>query len=108
MAVAELCKETIASVSIFYGQGHRVELRAAHAVARHYGICQIFDTVLFIVIGFRWFWNPQRWPAHAVNIIGQYVFKLLLAVLDMPSFYLLTRGNRDKSTSPFPDKDTVA
>ena len=40
MAVAELGKENAASVSIYYGQRHRVELRAAHAVAQFYGIRQ--------------------------------------------------------------------
>ena len=40
LAVAELGAENVASLSIFYGQKHRVELRAAHAVASYYGIRQ--------------------------------------------------------------------
>ncbi len=40
LAVAELGAENVASVSIFYGQKHRVELHAAHAVAQYYGIRQ--------------------------------------------------------------------
>ena len=55
---------------------------------------QILDTVLFIGIvfgiGFRWFWMPEMWPSLAATIIGQYLFKLILALLDTPLFYLLT------------------
>ncbi|MBO4345880.1 MAG: 7-cyano-7-deazaguanine synthase [Victivallales bacterium] len=40
LAVKELGAENVSSVSIFYGQKHRVELRAAHAVADFYGIRQ--------------------------------------------------------------------
>ncbi|MBR4900789.1 MAG: 7-cyano-7-deazaguanine synthase [Victivallales bacterium] len=40
LAVAELGAENVASVSIFYGQKHRVELHAAHAVAQYYGVHQ--------------------------------------------------------------------
>ena len=57
---------------------------------------QILDTVLFIGIafgiGFRWFWKPEMMPALMATIVGQYVFKLLLAVLDTPFFYLMTLG----------------
>ena len=63
---------------------------------------QIFDTVLFIGIvfgiGFRWFWEPQMWPTLAATMVGQYVFKLLLAALDTPFFYLLTRGGRQEES----------
>lgn len=55
---------------------------------------QILDTVLFIGIvfgiGFRWLWMPKMWSSLAATIIGQYLFKLLLALLDTPLFYLLT------------------
>ena len=40
LAISELGTENVAAVSIFYGQKHRVELRAAHAVAEYYGIRQ--------------------------------------------------------------------
>ena len=40
LAVSELGAENVAAVTIFYGQKHRVELHAAHAVAEHYGIRQ--------------------------------------------------------------------
>ena len=58
---------------------------------------QILDTVLFIGIvfgiGFRWFWIPDMRQTLLLTIIGQYLFKLLLALLDTPIFYLLTRKN---------------
>ena len=68
---------------------------------------QILDTVLFIGIvfgiGFRWFWKPELWPALAATIVGQYLFKLLLAALDTPFFYLMTMvGNSAK-----PMEDTL-
>ncbi|MBQ6472520.1 MAG: queuosine precursor transporter [Victivallales bacterium] len=56
---------------------------------------QAIDTILFIGIvfgiGFRWFWLPDKWPALAATIVGQYLFKFILALLDTPLFYLLTR-----------------
>ncbi len=55
---------------------------------------QILDTVLFIGIvfgiGFRWFWMPNMWPSLAATMVGQYLFKFLLALLDTPLFYLMT------------------
>ena len=62
---------------------------------------QIFDTVLFIGIvfgiGFRWFWLPDMRMMLIATIIGQYVFKLLLAVLDTPFFYLMTVGEKKRN-----------
>lgn len=54
---------------------------------------QIIDTVIFIGIafglGFGWLWNN---PIGLLNMfIGQYLIKFLLALLDTPIFYLLTR-----------------
>jgi len=40
MAVAELGAANVSTISIFYGQRHRVELKAARAVAEHYGVRQ--------------------------------------------------------------------
>ena len=57
---------------------------------------QMLDTVLFIGvsfgIGFGWLYNRSMWPTLASMMIEQYVCKLLLAVLDTPFFYLMTRG----------------
>ncbi|MBR4221519.1 MAG: queuosine precursor transporter, partial [Victivallales bacterium] len=64
---------------------------------------QIFDTVLFIGIvfgiGFRWFWMREMWPALAATIVGQYLFKLLLALLDTPFFYLMTVQEKKQAPS---------
>ncbi len=61
---------------------------------------QFLDSVLFVGIvfglGFRWLWTPQMRPVLAASILGQYLFKLLLAILDTPIFYLLTRTPREK------------
>ena len=55
---------------------------------------QIIDTVLFIVIsfgiGFGWLFDSNMWPVLGAMLIGQYVFKFFLAILDTPIFYLLT------------------
>ena len=56
---------------------------------------QIFDTIIFIGIsfgiGFGWFWNKAMWPTLGAMMIGQYAFKFILACLDTPFFYFLTR-----------------
>ena len=61
---------------------------------------QIIDTVIFIGIAFGigmgWLFNPEMWPTLGAMIIGQYIFKFGLALLDTPVFYLLTRTNKTK------------
>lgn len=61
---------------------------------------QIFDTVIFIGIsfgiGFGWFWNSEMWPTLGAMMVGQYVFKFILAALDTPFFYLLTRKSTEE------------
>lgn len=57
---------------------------------------QLIDTMIFITIafgiGYGWIINM---PATlGLMIIGQYLFKAILAILDTPFFYILTR--RDK------------
>lgn len=58
---------------------------------------QIIDTVLFIGIsfgiGFGWLFNKEMWSTLAAMMVGQYVLKFILAALDTPFFYLLTRRN---------------
>ena len=60
---------------------------------------QIIDTVLFIGIafgiGFGWLFDRNMWPTLAAMMIGQYVLKFILAALDTPFFYLLTRRKDD-------------
>lgn len=60
---------------------------------------QIIDTVLFIGIsfgiGFGWFFNREMWPSLLAMMVGQYVLKFILAALDTPFFYILTRRRDD-------------
>ena len=60
---------------------------------------QILDTVIFIGIsfgiGFGWFWNN---PVGLLNMfVGQYLVKFILAFLDTPFFYLLTRESKRRN-----------
>lgn len=60
---------------------------------------QIIDTVLFIGIafglGFGWLFDFNMWTALFAMMIGQYGLKFLLALVDTPVFYLLTRKRND-------------
>ena len=57
---------------------------------------QAIDTVLFIGIAFGlgsgWLLDAAMLPTLAGMMAGQYLVKLVLAALDTPVFYLLTRG----------------
>lgn len=61
---------------------------------------QILDTVVFIGIafgiGFGWLFQAEMRPVLASMMIGQYIFKMLLAACDTPIFYLLTKNNKKK------------
>lgn len=54
---------------------------------------QMIDTIIFITIafglGYGWLFNNIK--MLGLMIIGQYLFKAILAVLDTPFFYLMTR-----------------
>lgn len=56
---------------------------------------QIIDTVLFIGIafglGFGWLFDRAMWPTLFAMMVGQYLLKFILAAIDTPFFYLLTR-----------------
>ena len=56
---------------------------------------QIIDTVVFIGIafgfGFGWLFDPAMLPQLGAMMVGQYLCKFVLAALDTPIFYLLTR-----------------
>ena len=56
---------------------------------------QLIDTMIFITIAFGlglgWLFNNIE--MLGLMIIGQYLFKAILAVLDTPLFYLMTRRN---------------
>ena len=55
---------------------------------------QIIDTIVFIGIsfgiGFGWLFDPAMLPQLGIMMIGQYLAKFCLAVLDTPFFYLFT------------------
>lgn len=59
---------------------------------------QIIDTILFVGIsfglGFGWFFDKNMWATLAAMMIGQYIFKFILAALDTPVFYLLTKKGK--------------
>lgn len=56
---------------------------------------QIIDTVLFIGvsfgIGFGWLFDKAMWSSLTAMMVGQYALKFILAALDTPIFYFLTR-----------------
>lgn len=62
---------------------------------------QIIDTVLFIGIsfglGFGWLFDRSMWGSLGTMMLGQYCLKFLLAALDTPFFYFLTRRSKDQS-----------
>lgn len=52
---------------------------------------QVIDTAIFITIAFY-----GEVPSVLELIIGQYIVKLIIAILDTPIFYLLTKCSKDK------------
>lgn len=60
---------------------------------------QIIDTVVFIGIafgiGFKWLWTPGMMPVLFAMMVGQYLLKFILALLDTPLFYILTRNKEE-------------
>ena len=56
---------------------------------------QIIDTVVFIGIafgvGFGWLFDAALLPQLGAMMVGQYLCKFVIAALDTPLFYLLTR-----------------
>ena len=60
---------------------------------------QIIDTVVFIVIafgfGFGWLFNSEMHTTLLSMLIGQYVFKFILALIDTPFFYILTHQKKE-------------
>lgn len=57
---------------------------------------QIIDTIFFIGIsfglGFGWAFDRNMWTVLCTMMIGQYVFKFILALLDTPFFILMTKN----------------
>ena len=63
---------------------------------------QIIDTVLFIGIsfglGFKWFFIPEMHAPLFTMMIAQYLLKFILAAIDTPFFYFLTRKRKESET----------
>lgn len=57
-------------------------------------VSQLADTVLYLGIAFGlgmgWLWNPSMRKILFISMLGQYIAKILIAVLDTPLFYILT------------------
>jgi len=59
------------------------------------GTSQIFDTVIFITLAFTVFpyiqgGNPVWGVPLLMTVIGQYIAKLFIAIIDTPLFYIIT------------------
>lgn len=56
---------------------------------------QIIDTAIYAIISFGiglgWLWYSEQWALLIGIIIGQYLLKLCLAIIDTPFFYWFTR-----------------
>lgn len=61
---------------------------------------QIIDTAIYIVIAFGigmgWLWQENGISLTLAMILGQYLLKFGLAILDTPFFYLLTRKSKSE------------
>jgi len=62
---------------------------------------QLIDTVVFIGIafglGFGWLFNPDLIGQLGAMMVGQYLCKFVLAAIDTPVFYFLTRRSAHQS-----------
>ena len=56
---------------------------------------QVLDTIVFILIsfgvGFGWLFDSAMWSTLGAMVVGQYLVKFILALLDTPIFYLCTK-----------------
>lgn len=61
---------------------------------------QFLDTIVYAIIafgfGFGWLFDDSMRPALYAMIVGQYLVKVVIAILDTPIFYLFTRSREDK------------
>lgn len=59
---------------------------------------QIIDTVVFIGIafgiGFGWLFDLEMLPMLGAMMVGQYILKFILAAIDTPFFYLMTKRSK--------------
>ena len=61
---------------------------------------QFIDSVIYVLIafglGFKWLFNSEMYGTMVAMIVGQYLVKFLLALLDTPFFYILTRSKENE------------
>ena len=61
---------------------------------------QAIDSIIYVTIafgfGFGWLFDAAMRPAMFGMILGQWLFKVIVALCDTPFFYLLTRGSTAK------------
>ncbi len=71
---------------------------------------QAIDTLVYISVAFGlgmgWFFDAAMWPTLAAMMVGQYLCKFVLAALDTPFFYLLTR--KEHAARQLPGKEGEA
>ena len=62
---------------------------------------QVIDTAIYITIAFGiglgWLWQDGGVKLTILMILGQYLFKVVMALLDTPVFYYFTRFSNNKS-----------
>lgn len=60
---------------------------------------QMIDTLIFITIafgvGYGWLFKKETLPTLGLMIIGQYLVKIILALLDTPFFYMFTEDKNE-------------
>ena len=58
---------------------------------------QLFDSAIYVSIafgfGFGWFFQPEMRSVLLGMILGQWLFKVIIAALDTPLFYFFTRNS---------------
>ena len=97
-------------VVVFHALRERTD--GAHLWLRNVGstaTSQAIDTVIFVVVGFSLApsllgGHPLPWSVIAALIVGQYLLKLLIAVVDTPFVYAVVGllGDRDGAPVPQP------
>lgn len=63
---------------------------------------QLIDSVIYVLIafglGFKWLFNRDMYNTMFAMILGQFVVKAVLAILDTPIFYLVTNREENNET----------
>lgn len=59
---------------------------------------QLIDSIIYVVVafgfGFGWLFNSDMWGMMISMIVGQFLVKAVLALLDTPIFYILTNDRK--------------